>query len=162
MQDYSISRSSRKCATSERALEPGESYVSAIVTDGDEGVRRIDVALEQWKGPSQETVGWWRCKMPDQQTRQLKPAPNGVLLDTLSELLENPESEELSYLLALLLVRRRVLTEEVTVGEDEEQACWKLTSNADNRNWNIPLTEPDPARLIELQTKLQALLFTEE
>lgn len=164
VQDYSISKSTRRCAVSNRPLEPGESYVSAITSDG-ENVQRVDIAQEAWEGPQEDTVGWWKCRMPDADKRKLKPAPNGVLLDTLAELLEHPDSQELAYLLALMLVRRRVLQDEDSIDDpasDEASLYWSLVCNADKRTWHVPVVESSAAQLNQLREQLQELLFTEE
>ncbi len=160
MQDYSINKCSRKCAVAGRPLEPGESFVSTIVFSGEE-IKRLDIAASEWKGPQGETIGWWRSRMPEAAQRKLRPAPNGVLLDTLAELLEHPEQEELAYLLALLLVRRRVLHEEQSIEEDES-AAWNLVCNADDRRWSVPTASPAPDRIAVLRESLNDLLFTEE
>lgn len=164
MQDYSISRCTRKCAISGRQLEAGESYISVILPCGD-GVRRLDIAAEHWQGPQEETIGWWRSRMPEASARKLRPSPNGVLLDTLSELVEHPGSEALAYLLALLLVRRRVLSEEQTIETaltEDPHTHWDLVCSADGRKWSVPLVQPTPSELPVLQSELTALLFTEE
>lgn len=145
-------------------LEPGESYVSVILPSGD-GVRRVDIAAAEWTGPEANTVGWWRSEMPRAGSQKLRPAPNGVLIDTLSELLDSPGKEALAYLLALLLVRRRVLHEERMLDMSESQSSndiWQLACPADGRNWSVPIVELPPARLPELQAELNTLLFTEE
>ena len=165
MQDYSISKCTRKCAVSGRGLEPGESYVSVILADG-ENVVRQDIASSEWKGPSENAIGWWESCMPANSTRKLKPAPNGVLMDTLSQLIESPGQEPLAYLLALLLMRRRVLAEEdhdlLADSIDEAPTHWQLTSPADGRQWNVPLASPSTDALEVLQEQLNELLFTEE
>jgi len=164
MQDFSISRCTRKCAVSGRGLEPGERYVSVILPEG-ESVRRIDISAAQWNGPQPETIGWWRSRMPDADARKMRPAPVGVLLDTLSELLERPGKEALAYLLAVLLVRRRVLSEEQTLEldlADEPNTHWNLVCPADGRQWNILITVPRTDALEQLQEELDRLLFTEE
>ena len=169
MQDYSISRCSRKCAVSGRSLEPGEKYVSVILPSGD-GLRRIDIADSQWQGcpwqtPGAETIGWWRSRMPAAAARKLRPAPSGVLLDTLSELLERPGGGPLAYLLALLLVRRRVLTEEQSLHETDSEKPpmrWDLVCPADGRKWSVPVVDLAPGAVPALQSELTALLYTEE
>ncbi|RMF41256.1 MAG: hypothetical protein D6753_09930 [Planctomycetota bacterium] len=163
MQDYSISRCSRKCAVSGRALEPGEPYVSVIVPDGD-SVRRLDIARSHWEGPPQEAIGWWSNRMPDAQARRLRPAPVGVLLDALSDLLERPGQEALAYLLALLLVRRRVLVEQddITADSQPPPTVWHLVCPADGRMWEVPVVAPPAYQMGELQESLKTLLFTEE
>jgi hypothetical protein len=169
MQDYSISRCSRKCAKSGRELEPGESYVSVILPHGD-GVQRLDIAASEWTAPESEAVGWWRSRMPEAGARKLRAAPNGVLLDTLSQLVETPGSEGLAYLLALLLVRRRVLSEDSSVeittstvdSAEIKDFRWDLICPADGRKWSVPVVEFSPSRLPDLQSQLNSLLFTEE
>lgn len=164
MQDYSISKCSRKCAVSGRSLEPGESYFSVILPDG-ENVRRIDVAASEWKGPDDQAIGWWRSRMPQAGARKLRPAPSGVLLDTLSDLLQRPGCESLAYVLALLLVRRKVLTEEQSIDEDEPHELaphWTLICNADDRKWNVPIAPPTADNVETIKRELNALLFTEE
>lgn len=164
MQDYSIAKSSRKCSVSGQVLEPGQSYISAITSQGEE-VKRIDIAASEWKEPGENIIGWWRCRMPDAKSAKLKPAPNGVLLDTLAELLEKPGKESLAYVLAVLLVRRRVLSEEQSLELDEDledATSWTLVCSADDRQWNVPLMDPSPEEILRLQEELNGLLFTEE
>lgn len=125
----------------------------------------MDISVDSWEGPQEDTVGWWKCRMPDADKRKLKPAPNGVLLDTLSELLDQPESQELAYLLALMLVRRRVLQDEESLeeaSEDDADLYWSLVCSADKRTWHVPVVESSAVQLDRLREKLQELLFTEE
>lgn len=168
IQDYSISRCTRKCAISGRGLEPGENYYSVIVPQDDDLVR-IDIAASQWTGPGEHAIGWWRSKMPVATAHRTRPAPNGVLLDTLSELLERPGKESLAYLLALLLVRRRVLQEEQpshplasAAPSDAARTHWNLTCPADGRQWMVTITIPTPEQLEALQEELKGLLFVDE
>ncbi len=186
MQDYSISKSTRRCAVSGRSLAPDESYFSMIVAEGDD-VTRIDIAASDWQGPSEVAIGWWRNKMPSAAARKLRPAPNAVLLDTLSDLLERPGKSELAYLLALLLVRRRVLQEEQGFLREDDDArevkpvcdaandCdgshpldssaeqhWKLVCPVDGREWSVPVAAPTTESLQTLQAELQTLLFTDQ
>jgi hypothetical protein len=164
MQEYSISKCTRKCAISGRGLEPGEKYVSVIVKDGQQ-LARIDIAGNEWKGSHAGAIGWWLSTMPAAAAKKLRPAPNGVLLDTLSELVEEPGKEMLAYMLALLLIRRRVLQEEQSHDGDqseEEQTHWNLVCSADGRQWSVPLVTPQADDLSALQEELRGLLFTEE
>ncbi|MCA9132198.1 MAG: hypothetical protein KDA45_03555 [Planctomycetales bacterium] len=164
MVDYSISKCTRKCALSGRELEPGEKYYSVILPAG-ESVTRIDIAASDWTGAKPEAIGWWRSQMPEAAAKKARPAPNGVLLDTLSELLERPGQEALAYLLALLLIRRRVLHQEEQLDDEaaaEVPTHWSLVCPADGRQWHLPLITPPVEMLPALQEQLKALLFTDE
>jgi hypothetical protein len=101
--------------------------------------------------------------MPDAVAKKLQPAPPGVLLDTLTDLLGRPGSESLAYLLALLLCRRRILVEEQgeEVEEPTDSGVWRLNSPTDGRQWSVPVAVPAPHLLEGLQAELSSLLFTE-
>ena len=103
--------------------------------------------------------------MPEAAARKLQPAPNGVLLDTLTELLERPGAETLAYLLALLLCRRRVLVDESPAHEAADDgpldSFWQLIYPPDGRQWTVPVAVPASDLLEDLQSQLNSLLFTE-
>ncbi len=131
------------CMIGQRPLEAGEAFYSVIIADKGEQLTRADIAAENWSGPPPHTVGWWRSSMPSVGARKLRPAPDDVLLETLSQLVERPDNEALAYLLALLLVRRRVLTEDESLGSqvtDEPSTVWHLQHPVDGRQWTIPMS----------------------
>ena len=164
LQDYSFSRCSRRCQVGQRALEPGEAYYSVIMSEG-ENLTLADIAASNWNGPPPHTVGWWRSEMPPVGQSKLRPAPDSVLLETLSQLVELPDSEPLAYLLALLLVRRRVLTEDETYtcqATDEPSTLWHLQHPVDGRQWTVPMALPTADAVEGIQQQLTRLLFTEE
>jgi len=162
--DFTIGKCTRKCAVSGQPLAPGELFFSVVIGEGDEVVRK-DISAGAWTGPPPQTVGWWRVRMPDAAAKKLQPAPVGVLLDTLSKLLDQPGAESLAYMLALLLCRRRVLVDEESpdedTGESGSESVLRLIYPTDGRQWSVPVAVPAPNLLEELQTQLNALLFTE-
>ncbi len=171
--DFSVGKCTRKCAVSGEALRPGERYYSVVIGDGNDVVRQ-DIAATAWTGPPAKSVGWWRSRMPDAVAKKLQPAPIGVLLDTLTELLERPGSESLAYLLALLLCRRRVLVDEESgevaannqvsdgrTADEPNGTVWNVVYPTDGRQWAVPVAVASPDLLEGLQTQLNALLFTE-
>jgi hypothetical protein len=145
-------------------LTAGEAFYSVVIAEGDH-LARVDIALENWTGPPAGAVGWWRSSMPPEGARKLRPAPDSVLLETLTQLVERPDCESLAYLLALLLVRRRVLAEDEAWGAqatDEPSALWHLQHPVDGRQWSIPMTMPTADAVQGIQQELTRLLFTEE
>ena len=162
--DFTIGKCTRKCAVTGLPLAPGESFFSLVVGEGETLVRR-DISAASWTGPPPGTVGWWRVRMPEVAVKKLQPAPVGVLLDTLTELLERPGAGALAYLLALLLCRRRVLVDEETAeaeaGAGQAGSFWQLTYAPDGRQWTVPVAAPSPNLLEALQSQLNSLLFTE-
>jgi len=106
--DLKIHRPRGTCGTSGRAFVPGEVFHSALVRTA-AGIERVDIAAEAWTGPPADTLAAWRSAYPAAEAGGPELAPVDVLLDVLDELERNPDDAAIRYLLALQLVRRRVL-----------------------------------------------------
>jgi hypothetical protein len=162
--DFRIGKCTRKCAVSGQPLEPGQDFYSVVLGD-EELLIRQDISASAWTGPPPGAVGWWKVKMPEAAAKKLQPAPLGVLLDTLTELLERPGAESMAYLLALLLCRRRVLINEdspdLEVEKNESDSTLQLSYPPDGRRWTVPVAVPAPNLLEGLQSQLNSLLFIE-
>ena len=105
--DYEVQRSARHCTTSGREFSPGEEFFSVLMAEGAE-LRRYDYAVEAWQGPPAGAIGWWKSQAA-QNTKRPQWAPNDVLLQCFDELADQPARQDMRYVLALLLVRRRVM-----------------------------------------------------
>ncbi len=166
MQEYSIQRSQRRCHRTERTFAPGERYYSAVVARGRD-VTRMDYASDAWDGPPEGAIGWWACQMPVKVQGTMKPAPASVLIAALETLLDDPSRGELTYLLALLLVRRRILSEsseafaEASDQEFPSDGWLRLTHASTQREFVIPICEPPLDESPFYHEELTRLLFCE-
>ncbi len=160
MQEFSIQRSSRKCNKGDRPFEPGERYYSAVLERGRELVRQ-DFSREHWQGPPENTVGWWVSQMPAKRTGSLTLAPTLVLFDALEKLCEHPEDSDLAYLLAVLLIRRRLLTEHPVDPAEDYPTHLQLNHSSSGREFLVPVSIPTQDRVETLHQKLIDLLYCE-
>jgi hypothetical protein len=158
--EYEIQRCTRHCATTGRELLPGEPFYSTIVARGAELVRQ-DYAAEAWKGPPDGVLGWWKSQMPDPRARRAQLAPNDVILELFDQLAEQPDKQEMRYVLALLLVRRRVMRQEDT--EQDEAGGELMVAYCPRREatYRVPVAPPSPEHAEEIQRQLATLLFAE-
>ncbi len=106
--EYKVSRCSRRCCVEDRNLRDGEWYYSVVIEDGEDLIRR-DYSAGAWTEPPAGAVGWWKCRMPEAGARKMVLAPEPVLVDHLRRLEGDPLQGPLRYLLALTLLRRRVV-----------------------------------------------------
>ncbi len=106
--EYKVSRCSRRCCVEDRNLRDGEWYYSVVIEDGEDLIRR-DYSAGVWTEPPAGAIGWWKCRMPEAGARKMVLTPEPVLLDHLRRLEAEPMQGPLRYLLALTLLRRRVL-----------------------------------------------------
>lgn len=106
--DYKVNRCTRRCFAQERPLREGEWYYSVVLESGDDHERR-DYSADAWDSPPEGTIGWWKNRMPTSDQKKLVLAPNEVLVDLLRQMGEFPEKAQSRYLLALMLLRRKVV-----------------------------------------------------
>lgn len=158
MIDYEVQRCTRHCATTGRELQPGEMFYSTLTSEGAEVVRR-DYAAEAWQGPPEGVLGWWKSRMPDRNERKLHFAPNDVMLDLLESFETQPEMQDMRYVLALLLIRRRVVRLEETEHDDSGREVSVLYCPRRETTYRVFTAMPDEARTAEIQEELSRLLF---
>ena len=83
--DFEVQRCSRQCSKTERQLEPGETFYSALMVEGADVVR-FDFSAEAWEGPPEGALGWWKSVMPTPNAKRLNWAPNDVMLELFEQL----------------------------------------------------------------------------
>jgi hypothetical protein len=106
--DLKLHRPNGSCGKSGRGFVPGELFYSALVRSKG-ALERIDICAEAWGGPPEQSLAWWKSLYPAADSTGSTLAPVEVLLDVLEQLDGQPDEKALRYLLALELVRRRVL-----------------------------------------------------
>lgn len=136
---YQIDRPSGQCAATGRTLEPGETFVAALVEDESGGLRRLDFSVEAWEaGPPPHTCfGVWRTTVPE-PTRKRKPfVDDEVLMNLLRRLEDADQRQRLAFrfVLMLILMRKKLLRYDRTQREPGpdggEREWWVLTPKAD-------------------------------
>lgn len=156
MLDFEVQRCTRRCAATERELAPGEEFYSVLVSEGGQVVR-YDYSKEAWSGPPEKSVGWWKSQMPGLETKKLHWAPSDVLLHYFIELESQPERADERYVLALLLVRRRIARLEETRREGDGEVLI-LYCPKNETEYQVPIVTPTEKRAGQIQEKFSRLL----
>lgn len=156
--DFDIQKCSRRCAASDRELLPGEQIYSVLVVEGKDVVRR-DYCQESWSGPPEESLGWWQAKIPTPERNRAQWAPHEIMLHYFLELEASADQQDLRYVLALFMVRRRILRLEGSeqLGENDQQLV--LYSPSNEAEYRVPVASPDRDRIDQIQRELAQLLF---
>ena len=170
--EFDVSRFTRQCSVTGRNLEPGEIYFSSLEVAGAQ-IARHDFSAESWPGPPEDALGWWRSRVPDANAKRAKLAPNEVLLELFDELSNQSDADETRYIVALLLIRRRVFREEpheASAGPElpgvdceAEQAHEHLSVFCPRRDqtYRMRVATPDAARTEQIQAHLVDLLYAD-
>lgn len=160
LQDYKVGRCSRRCFAQDRPLRPGEWFYSVVIEDDQGDLTRRDYSQEAWTEPPEAALGWWKGRMPQSGTRKLVLAPDAVLIDLLRQLKGDPERGELAYLMALLLLRRRVVRP-LEGRAASEPGVLAVETIADGARLDVTEREIRPADAVRLRDELNELLYCE-
>ena len=159
--DIKIHRPRGTCAHSGRPFVPGEAFHSALVRSA-AGIERIDVAAEAWTGPPVNTLAAWKSAYPAADAAGPELAPVDVLLDMLDELARNPDDAAVRYLLALQLVRRRVLKIVDPPADAERTTDLVLSCRRRDREYRVAAVTAEDAAAPGTGERLAALLWSGE
>jgi hypothetical protein len=166
--DFEIQRSTRRCAATQRSLEPGDICFSVLEVAGADVIRK-DYCLDAWPGPPEVAIGWWKTRIPELSAKKIKLAPNDVLLQLFDQLAEHPENEDMRYVLALLLMRRRVLRFDAPLDDDQastprggyQRETMVLYCPQRDASYSIAVAMPTSERIDEIQQRLGELLVAD-
>ena len=156
--EYEIQRCTRHCAATGRELAPGEEFYSVLIAEGAD-LRRYDYSADAWAGPPDGVIGWWKSQMPGPTSKRIHLAPNEVLLHFFEDLQSQPDKEEMRYVLALLLVRRRLMRLEEQEHDERGREVLVLYCPRRETTYRVPAVAPDQSRIDEIQEELARLLF---
>ena len=159
MTDYEIGRFTRRCAATNRELRPGEAFYSALI-EAEGEVRRLDFSAAGWKGPPEGTVGWWKSRLPDDENRAPAPTPQEALEQYFDHLETDPEKFDVRYVLALLMVRRRMWRLESIEKDEHGQETLMLFSQQGDVPRRALVVDPPDERIQQIQEELDRLLFS--
>jgi hypothetical protein len=161
MIEFEFKRPTRRCTATERDLRNGEEYYSVLTESSDGELIRQDYSTGAWQGPPTDCVGWWKARIPDLERGRVYWAPPAVLLAVFEHALQHPAQAGLTYVMALLLVQRRIL--QWRDSRDSEVQRWMLLHEPkQKRDYEVPEVVLQTAEIQELQQALAEKLFTDQ
>ena len=160
MLDFEVQRCTRHCAATERELKPSEPFYSVLVQEGAQIIRR-DYCVDAWQGPPDGALGFWKSEMPDPAARKLHWAPNDVMRHYFQQLVALDDNRDTTYVLALLMIRRRLLRLEESELDDSGGEVLVVYCPRAEEQYRVPVVEPTADRIQEIQHDLSKLLFAQ-
>jgi hypothetical protein len=157
--EFEISRTAGKCFVSERDLAEGEAYYAVLIETA-EGFERRDYSLEAWSGPPDGSYCHWRTRIPVRDHKPRSLAIDQAMLSDLFVRLEDEDSEmkqRFRFVLALLLMRKRLLKFEQTT-RDGEREFWQMRLTRDQSIHQVLNPQLTDDQIDRLSTQLMALL----
>lgn len=159
MLDFEVQRFTRRCCRTDHVFEPGELVYSALIAQQGKVIRK-DFGEAAWEGPPAEAIGWWKSRVPDVHSTKMHWAPNDVIVHYFEQLEGNVAQEDLRYVLALLMIRRRIVRLEDTEANQGQGEVFVLYCPRNEREYRVKVAEPSAPRIGEIQSELAELLFS--
>lgn len=143
--NYEIPRTSGVCASTGRTLEPGETYYAVLVDvplqqqaeqpHNSLGLARLDVSTQAWEQGFRpdHLFSYWKSTVPEPNAKKKLFVDDSVLMNLLRRLADADQPQRLAfrYVLALILMRKKLLRYDGVRKDDEQQDWWLLTPKAD-------------------------------
>lgn len=133
MTDFEVARSQGVCIVTGRTLGEGDAFY-AVLFDGPDGFVRQDYSVEAWTEPPENAFCFWKSQVPKKgQKKKNVIVDNGVLIDFFERLTGEPEPVKVQFrfVLALMLMRKRLLRYEETHDVDGDET-WTMTLTTDD------------------------------
>ena len=126
MPDFDVQRTTGRCAVSGRDLTEGEEFYAVLFDRGD-AFERADYSLACWSGPPDGTYCFWKARIPQRQKKPRLFVDDEVLLNFFQRLGDEsePVKVQFRFLLALILMRKRLLKYDQTIG-DPDGEVWLM------------------------------------
>lgn len=160
MQDFEFKRCARRCASTDREICAGESYFSALIESTD-GIQRTDFGESEWTGPPEGCIGWWKSRIPVLEKGKIYWAPNRVLLAFFESLNARNDQVETAYVMALLLVRKRILQWKDNINRNDVEFM-QLRHAGTKKKFEVKTFDLEPAQIQAIQKELAEQLFTDQ
>ncbi len=163
--DYQFRPLGKKCAATGADLVPG-SVCHSVLLEQDGEITRLDYSDEAWTGPPPGTIAVWLCVIPKPVEVRRNLFEPQTLMRYFEQLTEEaqPAQEKLRYILALLLLQKRLLRldgsrlDSTAGGEDE---YLQLSGTHGEGQYEVQDLHLADTEMHELQAELNARLAAE-
>ncbi|HEY3242024.1 MAG TPA: hypothetical protein VGM03_01620 [Phycisphaerae bacterium] len=144
MDAYEIARPSGRCHVTGRELAEGEAFYAVLFEEG-EGFRRADYSLEAWSGPPAGSFCHFKSRVAVKTHKRKLLVDDDILINFFERLgaETEPLRVHLRFVLALILLRKRLLKYEDTARGEDDTEVWmmRLKDGALQRVVNPRLTD---------------------
>lgn len=161
--EYDLKPVGKACAATGRPLEPGSLCHSVLVERLGELVR-LDFSDEGWTGPPEGAIAEWQALVPDSHAKP-KTVDAESLLQHFEQLCEdaNPGQDQMRYVTALLLLRkRRLRLEGSRRDEDTEEEYLQFSGSKGEGPYEVRDQRMSEEQIAQLQAALETELQQDE
>ncbi len=159
--DYDIAKASGRCCRCGRQLAGGEEFVAALFDAGEE-FRRDDFCGACWEGrpaEPEQPFSLWRCRVPEPEKPRRQLVGDEMLVDLFEKLAgqEAPAKLNLRFVLALMLMRKKLLVYDRTGADEGGSEVWTMHYRGEKTPIEVTNPQLDEEKVTQVAGQLGAL-----
>ena len=173
--DWEVAKTQGACGGCGRSFEPKQEYYAALLEGSQEAQQgqkeksqasgafeRLDYCQECWQRESPEAFCFWKTRVPEPTEKKKLLVDDEVLLEFFDRLGEASERVKINFrfVLALILMRKRILKYERTELRDGEE-FWIMGQVRQQTKHEVVNPRLDDAQIEEVSGQLSAILRSE-
>lgn len=166
--EYKVARATGQCAGTGKPLKPGTACMATLCErEQDDGLSRLDYSIESWEAGDRPKglFSYWKTIVPEPDGRRRLLVDDEVLMSLFERLADDtrPQRVAFRFVLALILMRKRLLKYVGRSGEGDDERWLMTTREAEPGSPPIPVLNPRLADedVRELTGQLSEILQTE-
>jgi hypothetical protein len=158
MSEWEITKPLGQCYGTERKIESGEEYFAALV-ETDEGLQRRDFCAEYWESQKPDVFCYWKTKLPEPGQKKQLFVDDQMLMAFFERLEKETEQEKINFrfVLALILMRKRILKYDETKNVDDKE-IWCLRVIGDKQIVEVINPHLDEKQIDQLSSQIGEIL----
>jgi hypothetical protein len=161
MDEWTINKPLGQCHGTGVKIEPGQEYFGALVKT-EEGLQRRDFCADYWESEKPDVFCYWKTKLPHPDQRKQLFVDDQMLMAFFERLEKetDPEKVNFRFVLALVLMRKRMLKYEDTVIDDGRE-IWRLRIVGDKQVAQVVNPHLDEEQVEQLSSQIGEILQTD-
>ena len=159
MLNFEFKKSSRKCYQSDKEFKPGDGFYSTLLECEGGQTERRDYASDQWEGPPENCIGWWKSSVPELGKGRVYWAPKKVLIAYFEHLQTSEQTGDIAFVTGLLLMQKKILTQ---LDSELGEPTLELHCRSTNTTYPLSVVDISPERLAAIQQELAEKLFVDQ
>jgi hypothetical protein len=161
MDEWEINKPLGQCYGTERKIESGEEYFAALV-ETEEGLQRRDFCADYWESRKPDVFCYWKSRLPEPGQKKQLFVDDQMLMAFFERLEKETEPEKINFrfVLALILMRKRILKYDDTRTEDGRE-IWRLRIVGDKQVVEVLNPNLDGEQIEQLSSQIGEILHTD-
>ncbi|MBN1343380.1 MAG: hypothetical protein JXQ73_11905 [Phycisphaerae bacterium] len=158
MSDWEIARATGRCGRCEVELKEGDDYYGVLFEVG-EGFERKDFCPGCWEAEALEHFCFWKSRIPVKEKKEKLLVDDGVLINFFERLDQQTEPMRVRFrfVLALLLMRKKLLRYEQTMSDGENEH-WQMRLTTTNALHQVLNPKMDDEQIASVSGQLGVIL----